>query len=103
MLFVFMFSLLFLVTCPKYPKRNNRKISGNPVEKRKKQSFFETLILSEGHVCFTSMYSVLLLNTLSEYTDFYILKSITLYTFLLVFKILESLQCIFKRIQIEQF
>ena len=40
------------------------------------------------------MYSVL--NTLSEYTYFYIPKDITSYTFLLVFKIVESPQCIFK-------
>ena len=40
------------------------------------------------------MYSVL--NTLSEYTYFYISKDITLYTFLLVFKIIESRQCILK-------
>ena len=40
------------------------------------------------------MYSVL--NTLSEYTYFYISKNITSYTFLLVFKIAESLQCILK-------
>ena len=38
------------------------------------------------------MYSVL--DTLSEYTYFYILKNITSYTFLLVFKIVESPQCI---------
>ena len=38
------------------------------------------------------MYNVL--NTLSEYTYFYISKNITSYTFLLVFKIVESLQCI---------
>ena len=47
-------------------------------------------------MCFISMYSVL--NTLSEYTYFYISKDITLYTFLLVFKIMESLQCILKEI-----
>ena len=47
-------------------------------------------------MCFISMYSVL--NTLSEYTYFYISKDITLYTFLLVFKIIESLQCILKEI-----
>ena len=40
------------------------------------------------------MYSVL--NTLSEYTYFYISKNITSYTFLLVFKIIECLQCILK-------
>ena len=41
------------------------------------------------------MYSVL--NTLSEYTYLYISKHITSYTFLLVFKIVESLQCIPKK------
>ena len=38
------------------------------------------------------MYSVL--TTLSEYTYFYISKNITSYTSLLVFKIVEFLQCI---------
>ena len=38
------------------------------------------------------MYSVS--NTLSEYTYFCISKDITSYTFLLVFEIVESLQCI---------
>ena len=36
------------------------------------------------------------MNTLSECTYFYISKSITLYTFLLVFKIVKSLQRIIK-------
>ena len=44
------------------------------------------------------MYNVL--NTLSEYTYFYISKYITSCTFLLVFKIVESLQCILKALQI---
>ena len=44
------------------------------------------------NLCFISMYSVL--NTLSEYTYFYISKNITSYTFLLVLKVIESLQCI---------
>ena len=43
-----------------------------------------------------SMYSVLN-NTLSEYAYFYILKNITSYTILLVFKIAESLQCMLNR------
>ena len=38
------------------------------------------------------MYSVL--HTLSEYTYFFISKNIISYTFLLVFKIVESIQCI---------
>ena len=42
------------------------------------------------------MYSVL--NIISEYTYFYISKSITLNTFVLVFKIVEGLRCIFKRV-----
>ena len=37
------------------------------------------------------------LNTLSEYIYFYILKNITSYTFLHVFKIIESLHCILKQ------
>ena len=41
-------------------------------------------------MCFISMYSVL--NTLSEWTNFYISKNITSYTFLLVFKIVKSFQ-----------
>ena len=43
---------------------------------------------------FISVYSVL--NTLLEYTYFYISKNITSYTFLLVFKIFESLRSILK-------
>ena len=42
------------------------------------------------------MYSVL--NAVLEYTNFYKLESITLYTFLLVFKIVENLQCILELI-----
>ena len=41
------------------------------------------------------MYSVL--NELSEYIYMYISKNITSYSFLLAFKIVESLQCILKR------
>ena len=41
-----------------------------------------------------SMYSVM--NILSEYTYFYASKSITLYTFLLVFKIVKNFQSVFK-------
>ena len=40
------------------------------------------------------MYSVL--NTLSEYTDFYISKNIISYNLLLVFKTVKNLQCILK-------
>ena len=65
---------------------------------KKKRAFFVPFILSEGiffqRLCFISMYNVL--NTLSEYIYFYISKNITSYTFLLVFKIVESLQCILK-------
>ena len=43
-------------------------------------------------MCFISMYSVL--NTLLQYTYFYISKSITSYTFLLAFKIVVSLHCV---------
>ena len=40
------------------------------------------------------MYSVL--NTLLEYTYFYISKNITSYTFLRVYKFVENLQCVLK-------
>ena len=59
--------------------------------------FFVLFILSGGNffnICFISMYG--LLNTLVEYTYFYISKNITSYTFLLHFKIMESLKCIRK-------
>ena len=46
------------------------------------------------------MYSVL--NTLSEYTYFYISKNNTSYTFLLVSKIVESFQCILKYLNYHQ-
>ena len=58
---------------------------------RKKKDIFGTFYFVQrkffGHLCFMSMYSAL--NTLSEYTYFYISKKkkITSYTFLLVFKI----------------
>ena len=47
-------------------------------------------------MCFISLYSVL--NTLSEYKYLYISKTFNLYTFLLVFKIVERLQCILKKL-----
>ena len=43
------------------------------------------------------MYSVL--DKLSEYVYFYTTKNIISYSFLLVFKIVESLRCILKDIQ----
>ena len=46
-----------------------------------------------------SMYSVL--NTLSEYTYIYISKNISSYIFWLIFKIVESLQCILNAINSE--
>ena len=60
----------------------------------KKRGFFVLFVRRKyfSHLCFMSMYSVL--NTLAEYTIFYISKNNTSCTFLLVFKIWESLQCI---------
>ena len=46
------------------------------------------------NMCLISMYSVL--NTSSEYIYFYVSKNITSFTFLLVFKIAKSFQCILK-------
>ena len=45
-------------------------------------------------LCFILINSVL--NKLSEYIYFYISKTITLYTFVTYFKIVENLQCILK-------
>ena len=51
--------------------------------------FFATLILSdEFFLTFVFFFNVL--NKLSEYIYFYISKNITLYTFLLLFKIVKS-------------
>ena len=53
----------------------------------KKRAFFVPFILSEGNffnICFNSVYSVL--NTLSEFTYFYISKNINSYTFSLFLK-----------------
>ena len=66
-------------------------------QESKKRAFFVQFILSKGiffNICFISMYSVL--NTISQYTYFYISKNKTSYTFLLAFKIVESLQFIVK-------
>ena len=66
---------------------------------RKKRAFFVPFILSKRHffnICILSQCSVL--NTRSEYTCFYISKNITSYTFLLVFKVSKSLQCILKQV-----
>ena len=64
--------------------------------RRKKERIFCTVYSVRRKffqdICFISMYTVL--NTLSKHTYFYISKNITSYTFLLVFKIVESLQCI---------
>ena len=46
------------------------------------------------------VYSVF--NKLSEYTYFYIPKNITSYTFFHVFKIVESLHCIFKYLSLKK-
>ena len=64
--------------------------------RKKKKVFFVSFVLSEGNslnifVCIFSKCIVYwILNTLSEYTYFYISKDITSYTFSLAFKIAES-------------
>ena len=64
---------------------------------KKKKGIFCTIYFVQRNffffnIYFISMYSIL--NTLSEYKHLYISKNITSYTFLLVFIIVESLQCI---------
>ena len=58
---------------------------------KRKKDFFFSFILSQ--VKFWH-FSLCVSNTLSEYTYFYMSKKFTSYTFLLLFKIIESLQCI---------
>ena len=64
----------------------------------RERKFFAPFILPEGtlffNIGFISIYSVL--NTLSEFLYFYTPENITSYTFLLVFKIVESHHCILK-------
>ena len=62
-------------------------------KKRKKRDFFVLFILSEGNICFISMYSVL--NKLSEYIYFYIWRNITSFFFVACL-IVIILQCILK-------
>ena len=65
----------------------------------KKRACFVPFILSEGnffqHGCFILMYNIL--NVQSEYTYFYITKNVTTYSFLVVSKIVESLQCVLNK------
>ena len=64
-------------------------------KKKKKEGIFCTVnFVQRKNVCFTLMFSVL--NTVSECTYFYIY--ITSYTILLVFKIVQNLQCILKQL-----
>ena len=65
-------------------------------QKKKRGHFLYHLfyLFQHFYLYFISVYSVL--NRFSEYTYFYTSKNITLYTFLLVFKIVKSLQWIFK-------
>ena len=65
-------------------------------------AFFVTFILSKEsftYLGFISIYSVL--NKLSEYIYFYMLKTLRHAILLLVFKIDESLQCILNAIGIK--
>ena len=91
----------------------NKNINFNKNETRSKMKIPQT-VLERRTLCFSSYKNrklkskllelarkffltfVSVLNTLSDYTYFYISKKITSYTFLLVFKIVESLQCILK-------
>ena len=71
--------------------------------RKKKEGIFDPLILSEGiffNICLLSQGIVL--NTLLEYTNFYISKNIASYTFLLVFKIVKSFQYILRLIKIHR-
>ena len=66
------------------------------ISRKKKEDIFCTVYFVQRgffeDLCFMSMYSIL--NTPSEYTYFYISKIIAYALLLLVFKIVENLQCI---------
>ena len=59
--------------------------------RKKKEGIFSTVYFVRR-----KFFNIYVLNTLSEYTYFYISKHITSYTFLLDFKIVESFQCVLK-------
>ena len=63
--------------------------------KRKKGAFFVPFILSEGNFFIICVLAQCIVYWI-QYAYFYISKNITLYTFLLVFNIVKSLQCILK-------
>ena len=76
-------------------KKNFVKFSKTKLELLKQKSghflyhsFLPKEIFLTFHLCFIPMY--IALNTLSEYRYFYISKSINSYTFLVVFKIVET-------------
>ena len=64
--------------------------------KRKKRAFSVLFFFSEWNFFNIYVLSQCIVHwrDFSEYTYFYITKNITSYTFLLVFKIVESLQCV---------
>ena len=75
------------------------QIKSKTVMSWRQEGIFCTVCFVRREFCwdlwFSSMYSVL--NALSEYLYLYISKYITLYTFFIVIKIVESLQCISKK------
>ena len=72
----------------------------NGARERKNRTFFVPFILFKGNFFKIGVLSQCILNKLSDYTYFYISKNITSYTFVLVFKIVESLQFILKNFAI---
>ena len=81
-----------------YESQIKSKTAMNWSSRNKKQGLFCTFYFARrkffSHLRFISMHRVL--NTLSECTYFYISKNINSYTFLLVFKIIESLHCMLR-------
>ena len=69
--------------------------------RKKKEGIFCTVYFVRReffyNLCLISMYSIL--NTLSEYLYFYVIRNITSDALLLVFQIIESLQCILKSLK----
>ena len=71
--------------------------------RKKKEGIFAPFVFPKEtffNISFISMYSVL--NVLSKYTYFYISINISLCTFQLIFKIVESFQCILRDLSYKQ-
>ena len=86
-----------LVLQPYKNRKFKVKLRWVGARERKKRAFFVPIILSKGNffnICVLSQCKLYWIPFQNIYTFSYIIKDITLYTFSLIFKIVESLKCI---------